>query len=177
MVLVSGILSSLAVYAVISRFIGIFILQHFTQLQAILGAFLIFFGILTASERLRKVLHLGSMSLRNQPEKPTGLVGVFSVGLGYSLLAAPCVGPTLFALFLTFSSQTDTLVLLLMFIALSLAVTIPYLSLGIVTGEARTSLAMKMTEHVREIELVIGLVFVVLGIILILPVFGVPRFF
>jgi cytochrome c biogenesis protein CcdA len=64
-----------------------------------------------------------------------------------------------------------------MFLALCLAVIIPYLTLGLATGEARTRMAMSMTEHINTIEIVVGLVFVILGIILILPFLGVPRFF
>jgi cytochrome c biogenesis protein CcdA len=60
-----------------------------------------------------------------------------------------------------------------MFAAASVGVAIPYLAIALSTGEARTRMATKMTENARKLEIVIGALFVVVGLILVLPLFGI----
>ncbi|MHA2426079.1 MAG: cytochrome c biogenesis CcdA family protein, partial [Candidatus Thorarchaeota archaeon] len=147
MTLVLGILSSLAIFSVISIFIGTFIVQNYTLLRAFLGGLIGFVGILLLSEKLRKALRLNSMSLRSQPTAPTGLFSIYTIGLGYSLIAAPCTGPALFSVFLLFGAQTDILILLMMFLAISIGVTLPYLTLAMLTGESRLRFTTTVTEY------------------------------
>ncbi|MHA1909681.1 MAG: cytochrome c biogenesis CcdA family protein [Candidatus Thorarchaeota archaeon] len=173
MTLVLGILSSLALFSVISIFIGTFIVQNYAMLRAILGALIGFVGFLMLSEQLRKILRLNSMSLRSQPSAPTGLFSIYTIGLGYSLLAAPCTGPALISVFLLFGAQSDLFILLMMFLAISIGVTIPYLTLALLTGESRQRFTNTVTEKARAIEIGLGILLIVLAIILILPYFGV----
>ena len=174
LVLVAGILSSLAIYAVVASLIGFFIIQHFRQIQAIVGGILILLGLITV---FRDKFGFASMGISSQPTTPKGYVGVYSVGLGYSLLAAPCVWPLLSATFLLFSTQSNILVLVLMFIVVSVAVSIPYLAIAVVSGEARTRLTMRIAEHSHKIEIAAGTLLIVIGIILILPLFGITLLF
>ena len=174
LVLVAGILSSLAVFALIASLIGLFIIQHFIQIQAILGGILVLLGFLTI---FRDKLGFTSMGISSQPTTPKGYVGVYSVGLGYSLLAAPCVWPLLSATFLLFGTQSNVLVLILMFIVISVAVAIPYLAVAVVSGEARTRLTMRIAQHSHKIEVAAGVLLIVIGIILILPLFGITILF
>ena len=174
--LILGILSSLAVFAVVSSFIGVFLIRYHTVLQALLGAFIVFFGILTMSETLQRTLRISSLNLRKPPRETTGLLGVFVIGLSYSLMAAPCAAPLLVELFFVFSTQTNALVLVLMFAAASVGVAIPYLAIAISTGEARGRMAAKMTENARKLEIVLGALFVIIGLVLVLPLFGISVF-
>ncbi|MGY5876709.1 MAG: cytochrome c biogenesis protein CcdA [Candidatus Thorarchaeota archaeon] len=176
-VLVLGILTSIAFFAVVAGLIGTFLIQHFTQIQVILGFILIFLGILTASKSLREKLRITSMSVSSQPTTPTGLVSVYMVGLGYSLLAAPCVWPTLTATFLLFGTQANLVVLLLMFLIISIAVASPYIAIAVVTGEARTRLTMSMAKHSRKIEIAAGALLIFIGIVLILPIFQITLLY
>ncbi|MHA2378889.1 MAG: cytochrome c biogenesis CcdA family protein [Candidatus Thorarchaeota archaeon] len=171
--LILGILSSLALFAVVSVFIGLFLIQYHTVLQALLGAFIIFFGLLTMSETLQRTLRMSSLNLRTPPTEATGLAGVFLIGMSYSLMAAPCAAPLLFELFFVFSTQTNAIVLLFMFAAASIGVTIPYLVIALTTGEARSRMATRMTENARKLEIAIGALFVLIGLVLILPLFGI----
>lgn len=173
MTLVLGILSSLALFSVISIFIGTFIVQNYTLLRAFLGLLIGFVGILMLSERVRKILRMNSMSLRSQPTAPTGLFSIYTIGLGYSLIAAPCTGPALISVFLLFGAQTEIIVLLLMFVAISIGVTLPYLALALLTGESRQRFTTTVTEKARTIEIGIGLLLIVLAVLLILPYFGI----
>ncbi|MHA1770544.1 MAG: cytochrome c biogenesis CcdA family protein [Candidatus Thorarchaeota archaeon] len=173
MTLVVGILSSLAVFAIISGLIGIFLLQNHNLLQAGLGALLIFLGFVTMSERLRNTLHLSTLSLTNPPETPTSLLNVYLIGLGYSLLAAPCSGPALLGAFVLFGSSGNVMILILMFLAVSVGVTIPYLVLGLASGEARDKITTSLTHSAHKVEIIVGVLLIIIGIILALPYFGI----
>ncbi len=174
--LILGMLVSLAVFAVIAVFIGLFLIQNHTILQAVLGGFIVFFGVLTMSDTLQTRLGVSSLNLRTPPTNPTGLLGVFSIGLGYSLMAAPCAAPLLFGVFLVFSAQPNVLILLLMYVVVSIGVAIPYLTIALVTGEARTRIMTMTSENARRLEIVIGALFVIVGVILVLPLFGVSFY-
>ncbi len=176
MTLVFGILSSLALFSIISVFIGTFIVQNYAMLRAFLGGLIGFVGLLLLSESLRKFLRLNSMSLRSQPSAPTGLFSIYTIGLGYSLIAAPCTGPALISVFLLFGAQSDLVVLLIMFLAISVGVTIPYLTLALLTGESRQRFTNAVTERARTIEIGLGFLLIILAIILILPYFGIIIF-
>jgi thiol:disulfide interchange protein DsbD len=167
--LTAGILSSLAIFMAISGLIGLFIIQYYTALQAVLGAIVMFLGVVTVSSTLKEKLRLTSLSIGSQPEKPTGLMGVFLVGFGYSLVAAPCSGPAILGLFLLFGTQTEALVLIVMFILLSIVVMIPYLAIALVTGEARTRIAMRIANSAKTLEYLVGGLLVIIGIILMYP--------
>lgn len=167
--LTMGILSSLAIFMAISGIIGLFIIQYYTALQAVLGAIVAFLGIVTVSQTLREKLRLSSMSISQPPEKPTGLLGVYSVGFGYSLLAAPCSGPAIFGLIGLFGGQSNPLILLLMFILMSIAVMVPYLAIALATGEARTRIAVRIASSARFLEYIVGTLLILIGIILMYP--------
>jgi cytochrome c biogenesis protein CcdA len=167
--LTAGILSSLAIYFAISGLIGRLIIQNYTVLQAVLGGIVIFLGIVTVSSTLKEKLRLNSLSIGRQPEKPTGLSGVFIVGFGYSLLAAPCSGPVIISLFALFGGQPEILVQVMMFILLSIAVMIPYLAIALATGEARTRIAMRITNSAKTLEYLVSGLLIVIGIILMYP--------
>lgn len=175
--LILGILSSLAIYSVISIFIGLFLLQNQTLIQAILGALIIFFGIVTMSERLQSIFHLTSLNIRNPPEKPGGLVSVFFIGLGFSLLAAPCSGSAVIAFLLYVSTVSNILMFSLIFLAISLGITIPYLALAIFSDSMRLRMITMLAKSAKRIQIAIGLILVVVGSILILAYFGITLFY
>ena len=173
MILVLGILTSLALYLYLSVFIGTFLLQNHNLLQAGLGALLIFFGIVMMSERLRNALHLSTLSLKSPPETPTSLLNVYFIGLSYSLLAAPCSGPAILGAFVLFGSVTDLAVATMMFVAIVVGVTIPYLLLALATGEARNRITTTLTSWAHKIEIAVGTILIIVGIIIALPFFGI----
>ncbi|TXT56776.1 MAG: conserved membrane protein of unknown function [Candidatus Thorarchaeota archaeon] len=168
-VLASGIILSLVIFLFLAQFIGLLIARHFTYLQAILGVFIIFVGILIMSERLRDILRISHLSMTRQPDDPTGLVGVFMVGFGYALLAAPCTGPALLALVAMFGTQADFFLAIIMFVFLCIGVFIPYLAIAITTGEARNRMASRIANSARTIEIIVGILLVIVGIILVFP--------
>jgi cytochrome c biogenesis protein CcdA len=180
--LVAGILVSVGLYTVIAftiSSIGMFITSSFRDLQLILGGIILFFGIVMISDKLRNALRLSRLSMHGKPSKPSNLSQVFLTGLGYTLLAAPCAGPAIVSLVGIFSTLTDPLFLILAFILVSIIIAIPYFAIALVAGEARTRLAMSISEKARTIEIVTGVILILLGLFMILqhPVFGLYLLF
>ncbi len=168
-ILILGILVSLAIFAFISTFVGSFFLLYYTYIQAFLGAIIAFLGVVTLSHRLREILHLTRLSMRD-PGTPTTLAGVFVVGFTYTLLAAPCTAPVvIFGLPLLFGFQTNIFMWLALFFALAIGVAIPYLAIALVTGEARDRMASRIANSARTIEILVGALLIVLGIWLMWP--------
>lgn len=171
-VLVLGILSSLSIFLSIAWIIGGLLIEYYIRLQAILGLVIIFLGIVTLSTTLKNKLGMSSLNLKSQPEAPSKLSSVFLVGFGYSMLAAPCSGSVLIGVFALFGITTGILVPLLLFLTLAIAVSIPYLAIAVVTGEARLRMAMSISNHARKVEIVAGLILIVLGTMLFAQLFG-----
>ncbi len=178
MTLVLGILTSLALFTlVLQALIGPFLITHTRQIQAVLGGILVVLGILTMSEKLRNKMGLGSLVLKSQPDAPTGFVSVYVIGLSYSLLAAPCTGTTTAAIVAILAAETNIILVWLLFGLISFGVSLPYLAIALASGEARTRLTMSMTNSVRKIEIFVGALIVIIGILLILPLYGFVVFF
>ncbi len=169
-ILIAGILSSIALLIVLFRllgFVGSFILANHRDLQAILGVIIVFLGVAMMSTTLQKKLRLSSLSLKSQPSAPRNLLSVFSVGLGYSILAYPCSGTAILGTIAIFGAETSFLSDILLFIVLSIAIAIPYFLIAVVTGEARMKMAMSISNQARKIELIAGVILVIVGIFLI----------
>lgn len=170
-VLLAGILSSIAMLILIFKvvgFIGSFILGNYRTLQAILGVFIIFLGIVMLSSRLQKKLHLSSLSLKSQPSAPRNLLNVFSVGLGYSILAYPCSGTAIVGTVAIFGAGTSIFFDIFLFVVLSIAIAIPYLLIALLTGEARMRMAMSISNQARRIEIIAGVILIIIGLFLIM---------
>jgi cytochrome c biogenesis protein CcdA len=171
-VLVLGILSSVGFFIIIAGFIGSFLIEFYIEFQAVLGLLILFLGLVMMSSTLQMKLRLSSLSLRSQPSAPTNLLSVFVVGLGYSLLAAPCSGPAILGTVALFGSETNILTIVLFFIVLSIAIAIPYLLIAMVTGEARMRMASTISSQARKIELIAGTILMIIGFLLFIQLFG-----
>ena len=171
-ILVAGILSSVAFFIAIAGFIGSFLIDFYIEFQAILGLIILFLGLVMMSSTLQNKLRLSSLSLKTQPSAPTNLLSVYTVGLGYSLLAAPCSGPAILGTVAIFGAETSLFTIILLFVVLSIAISIPYFLIAMVTGEARMRMAMTISNQARKIELVVGTILVIIGFFLFIQLFG-----
>ncbi len=172
-VLVAGILSSLALFLSIAWVIGGLLIDYYIRIQAVLGLIIIFLGIVTMSTTLKNKLGMSSLNLKSPPSAPSNLMSVYLVGLGYSLLAAPCSGSAIFGVITLFGTETGVLVPFFLFIVLAIAVSIPYFAISVVTGEARMRMAMSISTHARSVEIIAGLILIVIGLLLFSQIFGV----
>jgi thiol:disulfide interchange protein DsbD len=177
--LVIGMLISIGIFAAIAFFVtsvASFILINFTNLQAVLGALIIFFGIAMMSETLHEKLHLFHADSENQAVQPSDLKQVFFIGLGYTLMAAPCAGPSILAIISLFGVQSNIFVLVLMFFIVSIVIAIPYFAIALVTGEARVRMTRTLSANTRRIEIITGVILLVIGTILVLPILGIRLY-
>lgn len=170
--LIAGILSSVAFFIAIAGFIGSFLIDYYIEFQAIMGIIILFLGIVMMSPTLQMKLKISSVSLKSQPKTPTNLMSVFVVGLGYSLLAAPCSGPAILGTIALFGAETNIFTIFLLFITLSIAISIPYFLIAIVSGEARIRMATRISSQARKIELIVGTILVLIGLLLFIQLFG-----
>ncbi|MFW9793896.1 MAG: cytochrome c biogenesis CcdA family protein [Candidatus Thorarchaeota archaeon] len=171
-ILVVGILSSLALFLSIAWIIGGLLIDYYIRIQAVFGLILIILGVVTMSTTLKNKLGISSLNLRSQPTAPSNLFSVYLVGLGYSLLAAPCSGPAIFGVIAIFGAESGFLIPVLLFLVLSIAIAIPYFAIAIVTGEARLRMARSISTHARKVEIITGMILVVIGVILFSQLFG-----
>ncbi|NHI88575.1 MAG: hypothetical protein EAX87_03570 [Candidatus Thorarchaeota archaeon] len=171
-VLVLGILSSVGFFVLIAGFIGSFLIEYYIEFQAIMGLIILFLGFVMISTTLQEKLGFTSLNLRSQPTAPTNLLSVFLVGLGYSLLAAPCSGPAILGTIALFGAESDFLIIALLFLVLSIAISIPYFLIAAVTGEARMRMASTISQQARKIELIVGIVLAFIGLLLFIQLFG-----
>jgi len=165
-----------AIIAYLAASVGSFLLTNFTNLQALLGVFILFFGVLMLSETLRELLHLSRLSIKEQPEKPSNLNQVFLIGLGYTLMAAPCAGPSILAIVSIFGAQSNLFILAFMLVLVSIAIAVPYFAIALVTGEARTRMTKSLSGQARRIEIIAGAILIIVGVVLILPIFGIRLY-
>ncbi|MHA3963298.1 MAG: cytochrome c biogenesis CcdA family protein [Candidatus Thorarchaeota archaeon SMTZ1-45] len=175
--LVAGILSSVGFFIAIAGFIGSFLIDYYIEFQAAIGLIILFLGIVMMSHTLQMKLRLSSLSLKSQPSAPTNLLSVYIVGLGYSLLAAPCSGPAILGTVALFGTETNLFTIILLFLVLSIAIAIPYLLIAVVTGEARMRMAKTISSQARKIELVAGIILVIIGLLLFVQLFGFRFYF
>ena len=119
------------------------------------------------SPTLQKKLRLSSLSLRSQPSAPRNLFNVYSVGFGYSILAYPCSGTAIFGTIAIFGAGASIFFDIFLFIVLSIAISLPYLLIALVTGEARMKMAMTISNQARRIEIIAGAILVLIGLFLV----------
>lgn len=106
---------------------------------------------------------------------------LFMMGLGYSIIAFPCASPVFISIFFIpqYSSNLFSVLIGMGFFGVGLF--IPYLVLVFVTAEARVRVARILAENFRKIELVLGVLVIMFGIIFLLVGFGIlftfPTFF
>ncbi|UCE09614.1 MAG: hypothetical protein JSW61_11660 [Candidatus Thorarchaeota archaeon] len=166
-----GIMTSLGVFAAVSGFIGLWVIRHYDTLQGLLGMIVAFLGIVTMSHTLREKLGLTRLSM-TEPGDPKSLMGVYAVGFGYAMLAAPCNMPVLLAFPLLFGLQSELYVILLMVITLAIGVATPYLAIALATGEARSRIASTIADSARKVEIIVGLLLIIVGMWLAYPLIG-----
>lgn len=171
-VLVLGILSSVAFFVAIARFVGSFFIEFYIEFQAVIGIIILLIGVVMMSMKLQLKLRLSSLSLKNQPAAPSDLFSVYIVGLSYSLLAAPCSGPAILGAVALFGAESNFITIIILFIALSIAISLPYFLIAILTGEARVRMASTISTQARKIEILVGAILVIIGFLLFMQLFG-----
>ncbi len=166
-ILTAGILAAIGLYSILSIIVWELtnVLFMNSNLLLVLSYILmIILGVIVASHKLREKIGLSRISMKTTPGNPKGLLGVFGVGASYTLIAIPCTGALLVTGIGIIAVQTDLFLSLIMYILLCFGIAIPYMSIALVTGELRIRLATKMANSQRNIEILVGMILIIVGV-------------
>ncbi|MBI5599821.1 MAG: sulfite exporter TauE/SafE family protein [Deltaproteobacteria bacterium] len=105
-------------------------------------------------------------------DKPQGFFGSFLVGVGFAAGWTPCIGPILSAIFTVAATSKGPGVGVILFIAYSLGLAIPFLltSLGINTSLRHFK---RLKKHMRLISVLSGIFLIITGVLIFLNSFAI----
>jgi cytochrome c-type biogenesis protein len=159
---------------------GFFFISNFILFSFILGVLLLLMGIFFLFPQL------GEKTYAKIPI-PQKLIAIqrdeynqfdlFLIGFGYSFIAFPCAFPAFGVTLPIVAANANFLFTLAGMSLFALGLFIPYLILVLVTAETRTRAASLLAENFRKIEVGIGILVILTGLILMWPFFGGPALF
>ncbi|MHA2155156.1 MAG: cytochrome c biogenesis protein CcdA [Candidatus Hodarchaeales archaeon] len=184
-ILVSGILVTFIGVALIIMYLWVGIA---TQIQGIyrpfsflLGVLLIIMGIFILYPKLSEKtfakipipMKISNLMAREEYKQ----MDLFLIGFGYSFIALPCAFSVFYALILIIIKAVNPVFTLTGLSLFSLGLFIPYFILVFVTAEARVRAAQYLAEKFRLVELIMGVLIIIFGLLFIWPSFGGPELF
>lgn len=153
--------------------IGKTIAQHFDTLALVAGAIIIAMGL-----HFLGVFRIGALyrEVRVQVNrKPAGAIGAYVIGMAFAFGWTPCVGPVLAAILLVAGSAENAAFGGLLLAAYSLGIGIPFI-LAAVFASRFLGWANRVKKHMRKIEMAMGGLLVVTGILFITGQMSVISF-
>jgi len=184
-ILCSGVIITFVIAAIIILYIwsyfGLFLIQLYRPLTYSLGILLIVMGIFLLfpklSEKTFARIPIPQNVTKVMQREDYRDLDLFIIGFGYSFIALPCAFPVFFVL-LSMILSTNNMVYTTFGMGLfSVGLFLPYLILVLVTAEARTRAASLLAEKFRAIEILIGFLVIIFGLLFLWPVFGGPTLF
>lgn len=165
--LVGGVLLFIAGFTLVFVAMGVLagtlgrvLLQYQDLLIRVLGVVVILLGLVFVG-----VFGFAQRTLKPQLRGNLGLFGAPLLGVAMGLGWAPCIGPTYTAILSISYEQADVGRAVLLAVAYSLGLGIPFLLIALGFGWASRSVAF-FRRHVRAINIVGGLLLVGLGILM-----------
>ncbi|MHA1978868.1 MAG: cytochrome c biogenesis protein CcdA [Candidatus Hodarchaeales archaeon] len=183
--LVLGILTTFAGVTFIGLYVwsglGIELISLYRPLSLLMGAILVTMGIFIIFPQLSEMTFaripipqgVSNMMVREEYKQ----VDLFVMGLGYSVIAFPCASPVFISMFGILVSVGNLLYMAVGMGVFGIGLFVPYLILVFVTAESRTRIASKFTENFRKIEVFMGLLIALFGIIFLLVGFSILTSF
>ncbi len=150
------------------------ILEYKDVLGRIAGVLIILFGLHFMG--LLQIRLLNREARVHLERKPAGLFGAFIIGLAFAFGWTPCIGPVL-ATILAVAAQSDSLFYgtsLLSVYAAGLGV--PFLIAALAAGPFLAWMA-KFRRHMRKVELAVGGLMVLTGLLFIFNYFEIIGFY
>jgi len=146
---------------VLAGTVGRFFLQYQDVLTRVLGVVVIAMGLVFLG-----VFGFAQRTLKPQVRNGLGLVGAPLLGIAMGIGWAPCIGPTYTAILSISLTQADPWRAVLLAVAYSLGLGIPFLLLAVGFGWATRSVA-SLRRHIRAVNLVGGILLIVLGVLMV----------
>ncbi len=146
---------------VLAGTLGRFFIQYQDVLTRILGVVVIVLGLVFLG-----VFGFAQRTFKPQVRSGLGLVGAPLLGIAMGIGWAPCIGPTYASILSISLTQADPWRAVLLAVAYSLGLGIPFLLLAIGFGWATRSVTF-LRRHIRVVNIIGGVLLVVLGVLMV----------
>jgi cytochrome c-type biogenesis protein len=153
-----------------ATFVGKSLLARLSVLSKIAGVVIIIFGLHIAG--VFRIRFLNYERRFHFNSRPVGFLSPFLVGLAFAFGWTPCIGPVLGTILVYSSSQETVRQGVLLLSMYSLGLGIPFLLTGI-SINAFMGFLRRIQSHYRAIEIFVGALLVIMGILLITGSFTV----
>lgn len=146
---------------VLAGTLGRFFLQYGDVLTRVLGVVVIIMGLVFLG-----LFGFAQRTLKPQVRSGLGLIGAPLLGVAMGIGWAPCIGPTYAAILSISLTQADPTRAVLLAVAYSLGLGIPFLLLAVGFGWATRSVAF-LRRHIRTVNIIGGVLLIVLGLLMV----------
>lgn len=146
---------------VLAGTLGRFFLQYGDLLTRVLGVVVIIMGLVFLG-----LFGFAQRTMKPQARSGLGLVGAPLLGVAMGIGWAPCIGPTYAAILSISLTQADPTRAVLLAVAYSLGLGIPFLLLAVGFGWATRSVAF-LRRHIRTVNIIGGVLLIVLGVLMV----------
>ena len=146
---------------VLAGTLGRFFLQYGDLLTRVLGVVVIIMGLVFLG-----LFGFAQRTMKPQVRSSLGLVGAPLLGVAMGIGWAPCIGPTYAAILSISLTQADPTRAVLLAVAYSLGLGIPFLLLAVGFGWATRSVAF-LRRHIRTVNIIGGVLLIVLGVLMV----------
>ncbi|HRR96112.1 MAG TPA: cytochrome c biogenesis protein CcdA [Candidatus Ratteibacteria bacterium] len=148
--------------------IGNFILKKKNILRIIGGIIIIIFGLhLIGILKIKKLYTEKKIVLKN---KKTGYLSSFLLGMAFSAGWTPCVGPVLSSILIIAANEKTVLRGIILLFTYSIGIGIPFLITSLLLNKL-LNFFNKIKKHYRAIEIIMGFLLVILGVLFLLNKF------
>lgn len=166
--LVAGVALFIAGFTVVFVAMGVlagtagrFFLQYGDVLTRVLGVVVIVMGLVFLG-----VFGFAQRTFKPQVRQGLGLIGAPLLGIAMGIGWAPCIGPTYTAILSVSFAQGDPWRAVVLAIAYSLGLGIPFVLLAVGFGWATRSVAF-LRRHIRAVNVIGGILLIVLGVLMV----------
>ncbi|WP_336632901.1 MULTISPECIES: cytochrome c biogenesis CcdA family protein [unclassified Microbacterium] len=146
---------------VLAGSVGRFFLQYQDAITRVLGVVVILMGLVFLG-----VFGFAQRVVKPQVRSGLGLVGAPLLGIAMGIGWAPCIGPTYTAILSISLTGGDPARAVVLAVAYSLGLGIPFLLLALGFGWATRSVAF-LRRHIRTVNILGGLLLVALGLLMV----------
>ncbi len=177
--LIAGIMTSFTIFMFLTTFIfdqlGLWIIRNYLYLAAIFGIILIVLGVMLVVPYFQQFYGRLPMLFSSQLTKESyNILDLYFLGLVFTFIALPCAGPVFISLGAIVARERNFLFTLFGLIGFAIGLSIPYLILALLSTESRQRLSYALARHFRKVEVAMGILIIIIGILFIIPLFGGP---
>ncbi|KIP92637.1 cytochrome c-type biogenesis protein [Microbacterium foliorum] len=140
---------------------NVFLLQWGELITRILGGVIILMGLVFLG-----LFGFAQRELRFHVDSKAGLIGAPLLGIALGIGWAPCMGPTLAAIFALSFNQGDPVRAGMLGLAYSLGLGLPFLLVALGFGWATKTIGF-LRRHIRVVNVIGGVLLIVLGLLML----------